>query len=362
MKWALATTPTPGADGPLSAPDWLPWWVPDWLPALLVSLVVVVVAWAVARLLVRLLNRRLARRYGRPSLTRTVLRAIQLGVYLFGLFLILSINGVQLGNIALSVTVFSAVIGVVLAPVIGSYISGVFLLADQPYEIGDMVELPDTDRRGFVEEITLRYTKIFTLDNTFVVIPNGTIRERDVINYSAEDPRTRQSIDVLVTYESDRETAQETIEAAARSVDGVIEGGPAIRIGAARYPAAPDCLVATFADNGMLLRLRYWVTEPYRIQTVRSRVQEEIDARLADTAVEYAYPHSHHFFDETSGDLSVTRRTGGDGSGPNQVDGSGPNQVDGSNGRGSEGTDPSAAAGDEADTDRGDGTGASDEV
>jgi len=60
--------------------------------------------------------------------------------------------------------------------IVGSVISGVFLLADQPYEIGDMIELADRNQRGFVDDITLRYTKVFTLDNTFLVIPNGTIR------------------------------------------------------------------------------------------------------------------------------------------------------------------------------------------
>ncbi len=88
-------------------------------------------------------------------------------MYIFALLTILGIYGLQLGDIALSVTVFSAVVGVVLAPILGGLISGVFLLADQPYEIGDMIELADTGQRGFVEDITLRHTKVFTLDNTF---------------------------------------------------------------------------------------------------------------------------------------------------------------------------------------------------
>jgi len=309
----LATTTTP--TGPIPRPEWLPDWVPQWAPDFAATLLVLVLAWAGARLLVRLLNRRIARRYGRPSVTRTLLRGIRTGVYILAFLVILRIHGLNLGNIALSVTVFSAVIGVVLAPIIGSYISGMFLLADQPYEIGDMVELPDRNQRGFVEDITLRYTKIFTVDNTFVVIPNGSIRERDVINFSAEDPRTRQSIEVLITYESDLPAAQELIENAARGVEHVIEGGPAIRIGASRYPASPDCLVTSFADNGVLLRLRFWVTEPYRLPTVGSRIREEIDAALDDADVEYAYPHSHLFFDDTSGQLRIDRDPAGDRTG-----------------------------------------------
>jgi len=81
------------------------------------------------------------------------------------------------------------------------------------------------------------------------------MRDRDVVNYSAEDPRTRLSLDVLVTYESDIDEARTLIEESARSVDRVIRGGPDIRIGSARYPAAPTCYIESFADHGVLLTL-----------------------------------------------------------------------------------------------------------
>jgi small-conductance mechanosensitive channel len=293
---------------PLPRPEWLPTQIPDTALDLTVSLLVVILTWATARLLVRLFSRRIAQFVSRPSLTRVSLAGIRLGVYVFGILTLLRINGLDLGNIALSVTVFSAVVGVILAPIVGSVISGVFLLADQPYEIGDMIELPDQGQgtRGFVDDITLRYTKIFTLDNTFLVVPNGEMRSRDVINYSAEDTRVRTALDVLITYESDVTTARQQIEKSAREVPDVIAGGPRIRVGGARYPAGPDCLISEFGDHGVLLRLRYWATEPYRLQTVRSKVQTNIwDTLQAEDDVEFAYPHSHMVFDDTSGQLQI---------------------------------------------------------
>ncbi len=303
----LATTPTASE----AVQAWLPDWIPLWSIRLAMTLLVLVMAWGVSRIIIRLFGRRLAQRFQRPSLTRTAIRGIRALIFTIGILVILGVWGLELGDIALSVTVFSAVVGVILAPIVGSVISGVFLLADQPYEIGDMIQLDEAGRRGYVEDITLRYTKIFTLDNTFLVIPNGTIRERDVYNFSAEDPRTRLSLSVLVTYESDVPKAQRRMEAAARSVDSVVEGGPSIRIGASRYPAAPVCLIDEFADHGVSLTLRFWVREPYRIQSVRSTVQEEIYAAIREIDAEFAYPHSHLIFDETSGDLEVTQRGGG---------------------------------------------------
>lgn len=291
--------------------------LPNWAVDLLATVLVILLAWLVARLLVKLFGRRIARHVQRPSLTRVSLVAIKIGVYVFALLTILRINGMDVGDIALSVTVFSAVVGVILAPIVGSIISGIFLLADQPYEIGDLIELTEQERRGFVDDITLRYTKIFTLDNTFLVVPNGEMRERDVINYSAEDTRIRMSIDTVITYESDLETARKHIEESARKVEGVIGGGPDIRVGGARFTARPDCLIHEFADDGIRLRLRFWIKDPYRIQAVKSEVQTNIWDAFETEAVEIAYPHSHLIFDDTSGELQVGLRQH-DGQGDSQ--------------------------------------------
>jgi Small-conductance mechanosensitive channel len=287
-------------------PDFAPDWVRAWMVDLAGAVVVVVLAWLLSRLAVRVFSRRIAQYFSRPSLSRVALGAIRGGIFLFALLTVLRIYGLDLGNIALSLTVLSAVLGVVLAPIVGSFISGVFLLADQPYEIGDLIELSERDTRGYIDDITLRYTKIFTLDNTFLVIPNGEMRSRDVVNYSAEDSRVRQTLEVLVTYESDVTEARQRMEGSARAVEGVVTGGPSIRVGAARYPAGPECLIGSFADSGVLLRLRYWASEPYRLETIRSQVQTRVWDAFEGGDIEIAYPHSQMVFGEHSGELQVS--------------------------------------------------------
>jgi small conductance mechanosensitive channel len=322
---ANATTAVGESVENLLPTSWLPFPVPSWAVDIFATLLILGLAWAASRLVVAVFGRRISQRFRRPSITRMILRAIRVGIFLFAILAILPIYGVSLGDITLSVAVFSAAIGVVLAPIVGSIISGMFLLADQPYEIGDMVEIVDTQQRGFVDDITLRYTKIMTLDNTFVVVPNGEIRSRDVINYSAEDPRTRQTLDVVVTYEGDLPEARDLIERAAKEVDRVIEGGPDIRVGSARYPAAPKCYIETFGDHGVHLRLRYWLSEPYKLLATKSKVQTNVWRRLEDADVEIAYPHQHVIFDETSGQMDVSvsppRRRTGPGGHPRSPDG-----------------------------------------
>jgi small-conductance mechanosensitive channel len=260
------------------------------------AVVVVAVTWYGSKLVVRLLSRRVARWFRRPSVVQTVLGSVPIPIALLATFVAAGVAGLlRIGDIVLSATVLTGATVLVLTPIIGSVVNGLLILADQPYEIGDMIEFVDsTDRaqggqRGFVEDINLRYTKIFTIDTTFIVVPNGTMRDRAVINYSAQDPRTRLSLDVLVTYEGDLEEARDLIERAAREAEVVVSGGPPIRIGAARYPAAPTCYINEFGDHGVLLTLRYWACEPYELFTVRSAVQENVWSVLDDADVEMAY-------------------------------------------------------------------------
>ncbi|MFC5366573.1 mechanosensitive ion channel family protein [Salinirubrum litoreum] len=280
------------------------------------ALIIVFTGAYLSKFLVRLLARPVARRFQRQSVAQTVLRGVRVGTVIFAAFVAADVLDLGIGNVVLSVTVFSAVLGIVLAPIVGSVLNGLFVLADQPYEIGDMVEFVDTGQRGFVEDITLRYTKVFTLDNTFLVLPNASIRERDVLNYSAEDERTRLRLSVIVTYESDIPEARRIIERSAANVDDVIEGGPDIRIGSARYPAKPTAYLDTFGDHGIMITLRYWAKRPYKLLTVRSKVQTEVWEALEDADVEIAYPHQHLVFDETSGEAQVgVRHRDGEGGG-----------------------------------------------
>ncbi|QLC32745.1 mechanosensitive ion channel family protein [Halarchaeum sp. CBA1220] len=273
------------------------------------AVLAIVVSWYAGRVLTGVLGRRVARRFMRPSVTRTVLRLIRTGVLFVGIVVALWTVGLGLGNLFVSVTVFSAVLGIVLAPIVGSIINGIFVLADQPYEIGDMIEFTETGQRGFVEDITLRYTKVFTLDNTFLVMPNGEMRETNIVNYSAEDERTRLSLTVQVTYESDVEAARGAMERAAARCEEVIEGGPDIRIGSARYPAKPTCYLEEFADSGIDLTLRYWAKQPYRLPGIRSNVQRAIREEFEGREdVAFAYPHVQHVFDEESGEANVALR------------------------------------------------------
>jgi small-conductance mechanosensitive channel len=328
---ALSTATTPPALA--TAADTLRSLLPEWatFPGVqyVAALLVLVTGVYLSRYVVRLLGRPIARRFQRESLAQTVLRLVRLTTVGLSLLVALTIANIPLGDLVLSAAVFSAVLGIVLAPIVGSTVNGLFVLADQPYEIGDMVELED-GTRGFVDDMTIRYTKIFTLDNTFLVVPNSVIREQRVVNYSAEDERTRLSLSVEVTYESDVARAREIMERGAAAVDIVIEGGPDIRVGSARYSARPTAYIDQYAADGVKLTMRYWTTKPYKLLKLRSAVLENVWTALEEAPdVEVAYPHRHLVFDDTSGVARVATAAANGESTPSEADGGGRTHGDG---------------------------------
>lgn len=281
----------------------------DWLRLpgvnVLVALLIVLVGWYLSGLLASALRGNVSRRFERRSVANLALRGVRAVVVLGALFVALPVLGVDAGNVLVSVTVISAVVGVVLAPLAQNAISGMLVLVNRPYEIGDMIEIVDQEQRGYVDDVTLRYTRIVTLDNTFLLVPNETIAGRDVINLSGEDERTRVSLEFTVTYEGDLSQARELAEEAVSDIDGVISGGPEIRIGSFRYPARPRALIAEFADHGIRIDLRFWVRRPYLPLEMRSQVHENLWEAFEDADVEIPYPHTHLVFDETSGSARV---------------------------------------------------------
>ncbi|MFP9190335.1 mechanosensitive ion channel family protein [Natronosalvus vescus] len=265
-----------------------------------VAAVVVVIVWVGSGILVNRVRPQLEDRL-RPSTANLGLVVARIAVVLYALVPFAGLLGFRPRNVLLSFTVLSLVLGAILAPVGRSYVSGLFILFNRPYEVGDVVELVEREERGYVDDITLGYTKLTTLDNSFLVVPNETMRERDVRNLSAVDERLRETISVCITYESDLTDACSILEDAARSVDGVITGGPSIRVGHTPFPAEPTTLLESFGDHGLHLVLAFWIDDPSLVAGIRSEVRRAIWDGVVDTDVDIAYPHTHVVFDQTSG-------------------------------------------------------------
>ncbi len=169
---------------------------------------------------------------------------------------------------ALSALIASAgvCIGLAVNGALGNIAGGVLLLVTRPFKVDDFVEV--VGHTGTVEDIRLCNTKIRTLDNKVVYIPNGTASTSSVTNYSEKDLR-RVDIEFAISYDSDVEKAKALIaEVAAANEKVLTDPEPFVRV--LSYDANSVKLVSRSWVNSA----DYWDVFFYLTETVRKSFDE----------------------------------------------------------------------------------------
>jgi small-conductance mechanosensitive channel len=154
-------------------------------------------------------------------------------------------------------------------------IAGFIILADQPYRVGDRIEIQGEGTWGDVVDIGLRTTRIRTRDNRMVIVPNSVISKNQVVNYTFPDPRYRIQIHIGIGYGSNIEEVRQLIVETVRQVEGVLPDKPV------------DSLYIEMGESDMIFRVRWWI-ESYEdtrrmYDRVNTALQEAFDAHGIDT-------------------------------------------------------------------------------
>jgi small-conductance mechanosensitive channel len=168
-------------------------------------------------------------------------------VIITGVSMILSHLGINITALSVALVFAALVISLGARDIISDAISGFIILIDQPFRVGDSIEIEELDKVGEVVEIGTRTTHIRTRDNRLVIIPNSTIGASQVINYSYPDPTYRVQIEIGVAYGSDFDQVRCVIHDAVRGVDGVLPGKPV------------DALYHEFGASSRTMRVRFWI-------------------------------------------------------------------------------------------------------
>jgi len=201
-------------------------------------------------------------------------------------FLILAVL-VALPAVGIDLTVLSVFggalgvgIGFGLQKVASNYVSGFIILLDRSVRIGDLVTVDN--KYGQVSQINTRYTLLRSLDGTESIVPNETLITQTVVNHSLSRPNVRVVLPVQVSYETDLEQAEALMLEAAHSTSRVIFDDP---------DNLPKVFLKEFADNGILLELAVWISDPSEGQNnLRSDINWAIWRRFKAAGIEIPFP------------------------------------------------------------------------
>jgi small-conductance mechanosensitive channel len=160
-----------------------------------------------------------------------------------------------------------------------NFVSGLILLFERPFRIGDILEV--SGQRGMVTEIGLRSSVLQLWDGTETLIPNSSLLESNVSNWTYSNRKVRFTINVGVAYGSDtRRVIQLLSEAADRH--GVVEKEP-----------KPQVFFTDFAPSALTFELRYWVDViKVNAAQVGSDLRQMIVGAFAENGIVIAFPQS----------------------------------------------------------------------
>ena len=136
---------------------------------------------------------------------------VKFGLYILLIIIIAGNLGIELSSI--TVLFASAGVGVSLAlqDFITNFAGGIMILLLRPFTVGDYI-IEDTNKNeGTVKEIKIFYTKLMTIENKVIVIPNGKLMNNSLTNVTERDER-RLDLKVGISYESDLKKAKEILE------------------------------------------------------------------------------------------------------------------------------------------------------
>ena len=196
-------------------------------------------------------------------LPKIFLDAIQ-GVAFLGVGLIvMSSADVDASSLLAGGAVMAALFGFLMKDTLGNLLAGLAMQGERPFEVGDWIQFdPDRSRMGKVQEINWRSTKVRTLDDVEIIVPNSVLAQSPIVNYTKPDPWARRNIYFLAPYSEPTEKVRRIVLEAISDAWGVLKHPP------------PSVVTNDFVDNGV----QYWV----RIFTTELDNRDRVDGGVRD--------------------------------------------------------------------------------
>lgn len=238
----------------------------------------------------RLMTNTLRARGFDRSLEQLLRNLLAVIIVAFGAVTVLNQLGINVLSVVTALGVVGIAVGFAAQETIANFIAGITLLIERPFRIGDWVKIGEID--GRVEEITLRTTRLITLDNSSVAIPNASVASSMITDFSAGGP-LRVIIPVGIAY-------KESVKAARAVIMPILERHERVLKAPGRQPAV---MMRELGDSSVNLWAIYWIAPediPIR-QRLSAELLEQIKEALDAAGIQIPFPHLQLFIDDASG-------------------------------------------------------------
>ena len=253
--------------------------IPDLLAFALqvvIAIVIYVIGAKIIKYVLKLVRRSMDRAGADEGVKQFLGTLIKYALYLLLITIILNLFGIATTSVVAVLGSIGVAAGLALQGSLSNMAGGVLILLLKPFRVGDYIIEDSNKNEGTVAEISIFYTKLVTIDNRVIMIPNGTLANSSMTNVSR---MTKRRIDLIigVAYESDIKQVKEILKNVAEAEE-------------ARLPEEEiSIFVSELADSSVNMGVRIWVaTEDY--WPAKWRLTENIKIALDEHQISIPYP------------------------------------------------------------------------
>ncbi len=217
-----------------------------------IDIIIAVIIFVIGKFIIKFILKFVDRIFAKSSADEGVSKFIH-SVLKVALYIILAIT--ICGQVGIETTSFAAIvasgglaIGLAFEGSLSNFAGGVMILIMKPFTVGDYIESNGVE--GTVYKIDIFYTSLKTVDNKSVKLPNGTLSNSILTNYSMNDKR-RVDVEVGISYDDNIELARKELERVMNSYSNIM------------HDEANAVVVKNLADSAIIMEVRVWVPTEY---------------------------------------------------------------------------------------------------
>lgn len=245
---ALLETPIPSASETLALViDRVLTWCLDSGIKIIISLVLLFISFK----LINFISKKIKTRFENnerfdKTLVKTLTNIGKIGLKILVIICLVGYLGIDTSGLTALVTSLGVCVGLAVNGALSNLAGGFLILVTRPFKVDDYIEVESTGVSGTVEDIQIVFTKLRTPDNKTIYVPNGTLSNSNIINYSEKDTR-RVDFTFSIAYENDFEKAKAIVMAICESHSLVLDD------------PAPMVRMSEHGQSGINITARVWV-------------------------------------------------------------------------------------------------------
>lgn len=199
------------------------------------------------------------------------LALLRLVIIIIGVLLAVTASGIPLDKLTVVLGALSVGIGLGMQNIVNNFVSGIILIFEKPFRIGDYIEL--ADKKGKVQDIGIRSSKMLTPQGSEVIIPNGDLLSGRLVNWTLSNDYLKTEIIFKVAIDTDIEAIRKIVEEEVGKESDTVKNLP------------PELLINSFAADNIELKILVWLTNVYAEAGFKSRLLQKLLGRFKNMAI-----------------------------------------------------------------------------